>query len=855
MQRAGCALPIALLIATTVTAQNPAADSVRRHGTHGYTVAVIDTTDPALNTAPTLAHALQARLPGVSVSQGQGITGSSARVLLRGPSSFTVNEPLLIIDGARTHASAPTRFFGNRDLPSRLEDIDMETVERVDVLLGPAATAIHGPGASKGVILLTTKRGRPGPARWTAFAESGPSFETTAFPTNFGTLGVSTTTGLPMTSCPLLWQAGGSCTPTSRRSFNPLETASPFRTGWTNGGGLTVSGSRAGLDYFVAGSHDRANGVYETDHSRAMSGRVNLSASPAATVDIRLTVGHRNDRLRHPGVDWIQAGLLGESADDPVGRGYAADFSRLSTLAREEEVQRTTAALNTTWRPRQWLRTLVVIGYDRLAVENDFTWREGLLGFPQPSDSATLIERSSDRPETRTATVEATASYGVRGMAARSTAGVEYLRANDRGHSYEAIIRDGDPTVSTFEERSGDLERASTGLYLQQHIAWNGRLFITGSLRADRSRILDTDLDIAVSPSVDVSWTGIDSLSPASSKWLGDLRLRAAYGRGGSHALFADDQQSGGFGAPSSTETSEEGSEFEAGVDASLLTNRVLASVTYYRATTHRGLVLARGVEGRDYFSNGSQVRTSGVESSIDAGLVTGSRFTWDIGVILTAHESDGTLTVPSYSLDRQFVGRPAKSIGEYFAAPYTYADANGDGLLAASEIVIASGEFLSVGSPFPDYEAALRTAMTFGGSVHLSAILDRRAGARLYNATAALRCRSQCEEQNDPATSLAVQSRAAAGSAWTSIAYIEDADYTKLREVRLALTLSPRVARMGGVSSARVTLTGRNLYTWTPYSGLDPEIISGRYDVIQASDTFYQPTLRSFTARLDLVW
>ncbi len=83
----------------------------------------------------------------------------------------------------------------------------------------------------------------------------------------------------------------------------------------------------------------------------------------------------------------------------------------------------------------------------------------------------------------------------------------------------------------------------------------------------------------------------------------------------------------------------------------------------------------------------------------------------------------------------------------------------------------------------------------------------------------------------------------------------MEDATYTKLRDVHLTFALPARMAQVGGMSGARFTLTGRNLYTWTRYSGLDPEVISARYDTTVASDNFYQPTLRSFMARLDLTW
>src|SRR5688500_12308487 len=124
-------------------------------GERGFSVGSLTAERDGIDQAPSLPRALQGRLPGASVSQGEGFVGSESRVWLRGPNSLFVNEPLLIIDGARTRAAPGGRPFDLGALPSRLEDIDPEIIERIDELRGAAASAIYGPGASKGVILVT----------------------------------------------------------------------------------------------------------------------------------------------------------------------------------------------------------------------------------------------------------------------------------------------------------------------------------------------------------------------------------------------------------------------------------------------------------------------------------------------------------------------------------------------------------------------------------------------------------------------------------------------------------------------------------------------------------------------------
>ena len=60
---------------------------------------------------------------------------------------------------------------------------------------------------------------------------------------------------------------------------------------------------------------------------------------------------------------------------------------------------------------------------------------------------------------------------------------------------------------------------------------------------------------------------------------------------------------------------------------------------------------------------------------------------------------------------------------------------------------------------------------------------------------------------------------------------YFEDADYLKLREISLSFSPPPKLAAALRARSATITLAGRNLATWTGYSGGDPE--SGSYGTV----------------------
>src|SRR5437867_6828201 len=119
-----------------------------------------------------VSELLQARTPGVQVLQGSGETGSSASIRIRGTSSLSLNnEPLIILDGVRIDNSPVPQGVGTRTLTStpmnRLNAIDPNEIASMDIVKGPSAAALYGTAAANGVVIITTKRGTSGAARWT----------------------------------------------------------------------------------------------------------------------------------------------------------------------------------------------------------------------------------------------------------------------------------------------------------------------------------------------------------------------------------------------------------------------------------------------------------------------------------------------------------------------------------------------------------------------------------------------------------------------------------------------------------------------------------------------------------------
>ncbi len=124
----------------------------------------LDGDDFAQAKEPNITNALSGRVAGVQVTSSSGAVGASSRVVLRGASSITGNnEPLYVVDGVPIYngtGGSDSSAFGGSDLPNGAADINPEDVESMNVLKGPAASALYGVRAANGVIEIKTKSGK-----------------------------------------------------------------------------------------------------------------------------------------------------------------------------------------------------------------------------------------------------------------------------------------------------------------------------------------------------------------------------------------------------------------------------------------------------------------------------------------------------------------------------------------------------------------------------------------------------------------------------------------------------------------------------------------------------------------------
>ena len=134
---------------------------------------------------------------------------------------------------------------------------------------------------------------------------------------------------------------------------------------------------------------------------------------------------------------------------------------------------------------------------------------------------------------------------------------------------------------------------------------------------------------------------------------------------------------------------------------------------------------------------------------------------------------------------------------------------------------------------------------------------MEHQGGAKLLNYGRLLRCTFvlRCRELVDPATPLAEQAEALAMLLDAEGPAVEDADFTRLREVAVTLAAPREWARRVGAAGVGLTIAGHNLALWTPYGGLDPEVDANPRFPVRAWEFASQPLPRTVTTRLEVTF
>jgi TonB-dependent SusC/RagA subfamily outer membrane receptor len=860
----------ALSLDAVVVTGTPGGTEVRRLGNAITSINAAQVVEDApVNNVQQL---LNGRAPGVVVQPASGAVGTGARIRIRGSGSFSLtSEPLIYVDGVRvnnTFATGPeNQGFGSSSV-SRLNDINPEDIESIEVIRGPAAATLYGTEASNGVIQIITRKGAAGRPQWNLSVKQGINYLQNPegrFWTNWGVAGGDTV------SLDIVEAEDGEGRPI-------------FRNGRLQEYDLSLSGGTERVRYFLAGGMEDSKGAEASNDLRRYNARINLDLVPTDNLDINLSAGYV-DGLTNLSAEAgfggrVWSTVLATPTNLQTRRGFHSgtpeEYDRLYNFT--DDVNRLTGSLRLTHRPFEWLT-------HRLSAGVDYTRSSGEIFMPRideyyddpvingvfGSEALGFLEITDRDIRYRTLDYSATGELQLRpGLMSSTALGAQYY-SNSLSRLYNTgsvfPVEGLSALSSTTQDRDTDdyfEENVTVGVFGQQQLGWNDRLFLTAGLRVDDNSAFGENFDLVYYPKVNASW--VVSEEPFwGVPYLSTLKLRGAYGRSGQQpqvysALRTYTTQVGRndegalipefLGNPDLGP--ERGEELELGFDAGFLEDRLGLELTWYDKRTRdaileRSVAPSAGYSGLQFF-NAGEIRNWGVEALLRGRVLDRERLRWDVGVSLATNDNevvdlglgDATMVTAGTYLRHQ-EGYP---VGGWWEQRVLGAEFNASGQVVNVTCDDGSGGStlcygadgrpntaddapdVYLGRSVPTLEGAFNTTLRLWDRVQLFAMVDFKRGHRKLDGNLRVRCTvfTRCRENFYP-REFAPERIAQIQSSRNLVDFlIDDASFAKLREVSVAYTLSDRLARRAGATRATISLAGRNLHTWTNYEGLEPE-------------------------------
>ena len=740
----------------------------------------------AIETAPitSVASLLQSRTPGLVVRNNSGTTGTYSDIRIRGISSISLsNEPLIYVDGIRVTGGAQQLFGVGNQAGSRLNDIKMEDIEKIDVVKGPAAATLYGSDAVAGVISIITKRGRAGSGFvQTISGEMGEVNPNFTAPDNYARCTASNLTSTSFPAC-----AGR--TAGDVLTDNPLVRDGAFGNGsYRNiNYALQGGGEKFGTYFSVGTNGDR--GIVPNSFYGQTSARVSFDYAVRENLHMDFGMGIIRVNTQLPRNDndiygYLGGGLLGDprtvcGATCPVGGtrkdGWYAQrqTSELATYENVDKTMRFAPRGSVRFSPTSWMDHKLTVGADMGRSEavsfwakNDSSWWDDA---PRNTGQVSEARRADDRytldylgtvRHNLTSDVRFDLSVGSQALARRTdntdVTGQGLVNNDVRTVNSAATLLNGGQTSS---------ENRDIGIFTQAEVSFRERLYLQLGVRRDQSSSFGANSKPFYSPKVGASYVISDedyfrratSFLPEFA--ITQLRLRGAFGISGrqptsgarstynaSTNLLPNGSlvvgvRPGALGNPDIR--AEKGQELEFGADMGFVRDRLSLEATYFHK---KGIdqILQLPYPGSQGI-NGPQVNigsllNNGWELASEARLITRDNLAFSVrGTLATLKNKLLDLgSVPPSATRKE--GFPLSGAWDYRIDSVRITGPQSDWRAYISD----SLEFKGNGSNYPGWDAALSSTMTVFRDLSFYVQMDGRGDRMVFDGTTEWRDRDQ---------------------------------------------------------------------------------------------------------------
>lgn len=653
--------------------------TVRRKDLTGAT-GVVDMADASKITAGSVAESIQGLVPGVTV-RNAGNPGANPVVEIRGVSSFSSTAPLYVIDGMLSDANTT---------------VNPDDVASVQILKDASAAAIYGSRAGNGVIIITTKKGKEGPAHFSLSAKYG----TQHIPKKWDVMdaaGYLQTVKTEYANSGIALPAGVAAQ-AANNTINTNWQNTNTRTGNDQDYNLSISGGSKSSSYLLSGGYYRNQGVLIGNDFQRASLRLNTETRKG-----RLTVGENmlitNSSGAYPGgginafyespnmlpIIAVKGDQYKTIPSDPAGWGigtndvpsYASNYVAVAALDRVNfNYAKIIGNAYAEFKFTSWLSYRFNMGAE---VSFDYTKEVRDTGIWRYSNQPPATSVAEDRETFTNFLLEHTLNFN-KAFGLHSISAVAGFSRTQQQREYTSGGRTNLQTISgnvynTIGSAIGaPTSNGGTSIFWRQHgylarinYTYNDKYLLTLTGRIDQDTRFGPANRTGYFPSAAAAWR-ISKEKFFNVDWVSDLKIRASYGRLGMssgldnygswpylavlnnspRAVYGVGQTPivGQYQAVLSNPDIkwETRTEKNIGFDANLFNNRLSVSFDVYNAlssdvlvalpqATYLGVVQ---LQNQSTVTNAASIRNKGVELALTYRSPRQRDFHWELSGNLT---------------------------------------------------------------------------------------------------------------------------------------------------------------------------------------------------------------------------
>jgi iron complex outermembrane receptor protein len=813
-----------------------------------------------------LQSLLQARAPGVVITANNGDIGSEPRIRIRGGTSINAsNNPIIVVDGVPVNNSSglPGGFTtgagagadGTMDNP--LGMLNPDDIASIDILKDAASSAIYGARGGNGVILITTKEGRPGELSLTYSASTSSSsitkkldlMDAAGFKSYASSIGVDIEDGGANTD----WQD------------------EILRSAVSTNHNISFSAGTQQTQYRASISYLDQQGILLNSERQRISTRLNVRHT---MLDNKLKLGlkvspsfsNRNNTPYNQRAGYfggVFTNVLKFNPTYPVKNADGSYYEYATTTIRNPvallneisdvgENLRVLTSATAEYELISGLNAKVTLGLDRESYNRNIYEPNSLPYAASIGGQASVQNTQRKNDHFNTTLNYSNSSLNV-------LAGYEFQEFTNSGFgaTTKGFVTDawlynnmGGATDFTTAPYSFKNQNRLVSFFGRVAYSMGGKLNVMATLRREGSSRFGDDNKWGVFPSASVGFRVTDdiklraSYGVAGNQEIGNYRSLVTLGSGANAVIGG--QLLSGVAANQLANPDlkwETTSDINFGVDFALMDNKITGSVDMYSKTTEDMLVevnVPQPAVVTTKLDNVGSVENSGLEFFINSVNMSTKDMSWNTSFNFSTNKNNvvslgkdveyivtGQVGGAGLSGVQAAIIKPGEPFGTFFGYELSGYDADGQEILSTDGGPLGDGRRI-LGSPHPDYTFGMTNQINFG-NIDFSFYIWSVQGNEILNNT-----RLEYQRPSNPFNNINLFSETAddvnnglgseAAVALTD-KFIEDGSFIRLQNVTIGYTL-----KTGQFKNLRFYLSADNLITLTDYSGFDPEVstISG---------------------------